>query len=379
MDRSYNQRQHVPRHNQQNTRHNPYNRGNSHRNNGPYQQFNNRQYHNNDRYRNKSRFNRPGQWQVDERTFDARGREVTGSQGYNKQEETQPPVEANVQLSPLEEKARNFLKTVLSQAGVRSQLIFIETTDNAVQTLQSTVDHSQLQMVVTQNGTDESILKIGQEEIVRGNFASKQLAKSGLTEQAMAILKKDCFYIIKKKEYEDVSTKNAESKKAGPEANYEGSKAHQMMLKMGWGGKGLGINEQGGEKTVAETIDQNVSREGLGTDNVFKKIHTLLEEYSKSDKMSLLRFEPDFTSEERAHIHKIARKFGLKSKSEGKGEDRRITITKKLDRGDLVYNLLISGLENTLYRLIIPPKFAYLWLDGDEEDDEEESTPHFLS
>lgn len=369
-NRSLNQRQRFPKHNQQNTRQTPYNRGQSHRNRGPYQQNHNR---------NRSRFNRPGhQWPVDERTFDARGREVTGSQGYNKRRETQLPIETNVQLSPLEEKARNFLKTVLSQEGVRSQLIFIETSDNAVQTLQSTVDHSQLQMIVTQNEGDEYILKIGPEEIVRGNFAGKQWAKSALAEQALAILRKDCFYIIKKKEYEDVSTKNTESKQAGPEANYEGSKAHQMMLKMGWGGKGLGINEQGGEKTVAETIDQNVSREGLGADNVFRKIHTLLEEYSKSDKMSLLRFEPDFTTEERAHIHKIARKFGLKSKSEGKGEDRRITITKKLDRGELVYNLLICGLANTLYQLIIPPKFAHLWQD-DDDDDEEESAPHFLS
>lgn len=375
-NRSYNQRQRFPRHYQQNTRHTPYNRGHSQRNN---QQFNSRQYHNNDRYRNRNRFDRPGQSQEDERTFDARGREVTGFQGYNKHLETQVPIEANVQLTPLEEKAKHFLKTVLSQEGVRSQLIFIETTDNAVQTFRSTVDQSQLQIFITENETDEYVLKIGQEEIVRGKFASKQLAKSELAEQAMTILKKDCFYIIKKKEYEDVTTKNAESKQAGPEANYEGSKAHQMMLKMGWGGKGLGINEQGGEKTVAETIDQNVSREGLGSDNVFKKIHTLLEEYSKSGKMSLLRFEPDFTSEERAHIHKIARKFGLKSKSEGKGEDRRITITKKLDRGELVYNLLTSGLENTLYQLIIPPKFVYLWQDDDDEDNEEESAPHFLS
>lgn len=42
-----------------------------------------------------------------------------------------------------------------------------------------------------------------------------------------------------------------------------GSKAHQMMLKMGWGGKGLGANEQGEEKTVAEKMVQNVTKEGI--------------------------------------------------------------------------------------------------------------------
>lgn len=326
-----------------------------------------------------------GYWQNrPERTFDETGREVgryespsfyynqeqTNVNAYSGNQRQQEDEQAKPMLTPMEIKAKDFLHTVLRQGGIRSKLIFLETVENSLQTLQGTVDYCQLQMTVEQNTTGEFVLKIDQEEVARGSFPNKQLAKSALAEQALDVLKKDCFYIVKKKIYEEVTAKKNEPKvETQTKASFEGSKAHQMMLKMGWGGKGLGVNEQGAEKTVAETLDQNVSRQGLGTDDVFKKIHKLLEDYSKSDKMSLLRFDPDFTSEERAHIHKMAAKFGLKSKSEGKGEQRRITITKKLHRSDLVYNLLTSDLENTLYKLVIPSKFELLWNDDEDDSD----------
>ncbi|XP_050309995.1 NF-kappa-B-repressing factor-like [Anthonomus grandis grandis] len=321
---------------------------------------------------------------IRERTFDQRGREVSNS--YQRQPEQKQQLHTESHLSPLEEKAKSFLQSVLNQDGVRSKLIFLETIQNPLATLQGTIDYCQLQMTVEPNQKGEFVLTINKEELARGTFESKQIAKNVLAEEALEVLRKDCFYIIKKKEFEEVSTKLKETEaEAKPSTSLEGSKAHQMMLKMGWGGKGLGVNEQGEQKTVAETIDQNVSRQGLGTDDVFKKIYKLLEDYSKSDKMTLLKFDPDFTSEERAHIHKIAQKFGLKSKSEGKGEQRRITVTKKLHRGDLVYNLLINGLENSLYKLEIPEKFRSLWQGepvsalGEDDDDEDDFQPHFLS
>lgn len=330
-------------------------------------------------------FNRHRQemWVNTEREFDERGREVghydshqmnfdrrrDADYSYNHAQEDYSV--SHPALSPLEEKARDFFRIVLSQEGIRSKLIFLETVESPLQTLQGTVDYCQLQMIVDQDTNGEFILKIDNEVVAKGTFPTKQTAKNSLAEQAMEDLRKDCFYIIKKKVYEEVSTKKNEPKvETASQSHFQGSKAHQMMLKMGWGGKGLGVNEQGAEKTVAETLDQNVSRQGLGTDDVFKKIHKLLEDYSKANKISLLRFDPDFTSEERAHIHKIAAKFGLKSKSEGKGEQRRITITKKLNRGDLVYNLLISELENAMYKLIIPSKFVHLWNDDGNYDDD---------
>ncbi|KAL1490620.1 hypothetical protein ABEB36_013282 [Hypothenemus hampei] len=297
--------------------------------------------------------------------FDERGSEVGNPPYKTATQDNEAPSDFVVQLSPLEEKAKMFLHKVLTQEGVRSKLIFLETIENPLQILQAAVDYSQIVMTIEQDISGVFTIKIDNEEIAKGTYPTKQLAKNGLAEEAMKILRKDCFYIIKKSVYENV-TVNPTVESPKEETLFEGSKAHKMMLNMGWKGKGLGINEQGSERTVAETIDQNISRQGLGSDNVFKRIHQLLEEYSRSERMCLLKFEPDFSAEERAHIHKIASKFGLKSKSEGKGDQRRITIMKKLHRADLVYNLLINNLENSLYKLILPEKFEELWLNCDD-------------
>ncbi|KAF7286978.1 hypothetical protein GWI33_002822 [Rhynchophorus ferrugineus] len=225
----------------------------------------------------------------------------------------------NLLIDPKERKAKEFLQTVLKQPGVRSKLIFLETIDNAIQTLQGTIDNSQVQMTIDTINDSTFVMKVDGEEIVKGVFPNKQTAKNSLAEQALELLKKDCFYIIKKKVYEEISTKiSQEVPENTPQTSFVGSKAHKMMLKMGWSGKGLGVNEQGAQETLADTIDQNITRQGLGNSDVFKKVNKILEEYAGSTKITMLRFDPDFTSEERAHIHKIASKFGLKSKSEGK-------------------------------------------------------------
>ncbi|KAH1013594.1 NF-kappa-B-repressing factor [Dendroctonus ponderosae] len=376
----YNQAQNYRR----NFPRNPYDREPPQRGSGHYRHSNRGRDTSNRNYPN--RFPNKDRWQPPQRTFDDHGREVFHNR-VRKEQQSRPnpnavePTVAPPQLTAIEEKAKKFLQTAFSQNGVRSKLIFLENINDPLQTIHGTVSNCQLQLTVVQNCPGEFTLSIDKEEIAKGNFPTLAIAKKALAEQALDILKKDCFYITKKKEYEEVSTNDKKAEQQShPESKLEGSKAYQMMLKMGWSGKGLGLNEQGAEKTVAETLDQNISRQGLGLDDVFKKIHKVLEDYAKSPKMSLLRFDADFTSEERAHIHKIAQKFGLKSKSEGKGEQRRLTVTKKLHRGDLVYNLLTCGLENDLYKLSIPPHFQHLWQDADEDEDEDDTyQPQFSS
>nr|CAH7744227.1 unnamed protein product [Callosobruchus chinensis] len=126
-----------------------------------------------------------------------------------------------------------------------------------------------------------------------------------------------------------------------------------MMLKMGWGGKGLGSQEQGEEKTVAELITENITKEGLGSKNVMEEIDRIMREFAHSTKLST-----------------IAAKYNLKSKSEGKDENRRITISKKMDKWNIVRELLRGGLENESYKLQIPEKFKYLWTDELSSDDD---------
>lgn len=142
---------------------------------------------------------------------------------------------------------------------------------------------------------------------------------------------------------------------------FEGTKAYNMMLKMGWGGKGLGIQEQGEEKTVADKMVKNITKEGLGSTNVVREVNQILQDYISSSKITTLAFDSSFSKDERAQIHNLAQKYNLKSKSQGKEPDRRITITRKIAKWDLVKELLRSDLENDSYKLCIPQNYQVLW------------------
>lgn len=148
-------------------------------------------------------------------------------------------------------------------------------------------------------------LSINDEIIVEGAFDSKTSARAQLTNMAINKLKKKCFFITKCDNFEEVNT--GETSKVGESdnkpTNMEGSKAFQMMLKMGWGGKGLGAQEQGQEKTIADTIVENITKEGLGNKNVIAEVDTILRDFAQSAKLSTLAFNSSFTKEERAQIH----------------------------------------------------------------------------
>lgn len=67
---------------------------------------------------------------------------------YRRINKEESELRENLLTNPKERKAKEFLQTVLKQPGVRSKLIFLETIDSAIQTLQGTVDNSQVQMTV---------------------------------------------------------------------------------------------------------------------------------------------------------------------------------------------------------------------------------------
>lgn len=166
-----------------------------------------------------------------------------------------------------------------------------------------------------------------------------------------------CFILIQ------VSTGEPKREEVPSSSGFEGSKAYNMMLKMGWGGKGLGVQEQGEEKTVADKMVKNITKEGLGTKNVIHEVDQILQNYISSSKVTTLAFDSSFSKEERAQIHNLAQKYNLKSKSQGKEPDRRITITRKLAKWDLVKELLRSNLENDSYKLTIPENYQVMWQD----------------
>ncbi|RZC38444.1 NF-kappa-B-repressing factor-like [Asbolus verrucosus] len=125
------------------------------------------------------------------------------------------------------------------------------------------------------------------------------------------------------------------------------SVAHKIMMKMGWTGGGLGAQEQGSLDTVV--LCENINRLGFGNDNIMAEISKKLEDFSKSSKLLTLVFDADFTKEERILIHNSGT------------ESRKLRVSKKITRIDIVKQLLKIGGEDGLYKLHIPTKFAHMW------------------
>ncbi|XP_031849211.1 NF-kappa-B-repressing factor [Nomia melanderi] len=133
----------------------------------------------------------------------------------------------------------------------------------------------------------------------------------------------------------------------------------KLMKLMGWTGGGLGKSQQGIVEPV--TIKQQISREGLGlksnscTMNDLKnKSKDIMRKYLAGDMKNDLVFSADFTNDERAIIHQVARQMGLKSHSYGPKNQRTMVVSRKIDVRDLVEELKSLGGTTNKYELIEP-------------------------
>lgn len=136
---------------------------------------------------------------------------------------------------------------------------------------------------------------------------------------------------------------------------------NKLLRKMGWSGGGVGVEGNiGREEPVAVSMEQIVNREGLGLNtadgmkNFRQNIKEVVENYAKSDTQEDMAFTSDFTKEERAYIHTISQRLGLKSLSRGKGEDRHLTLSRKRTTNQLFDHLLREGGSTHKYELIPP-------------------------
>merc|ERR1719419_666013 len=136
----------------------------------------------------------------------------------------------------------------------------------------------------------------------------------------------------------------------------------KLMLKMGWGGGGLGSAEEG-VKTAIQVDEQIIDRQGLGFresqgihQDFLGRVREVLEDFNRKGDRGRLVFSRGFTNEERKQIHNLAHRCGLKSKSSGKNHHRQLVITRR--RGDVtevVNSLIEAGGEDDMYKLIPPP------------------------
>ncbi|KAG4075990.1 hypothetical protein HA402_003816 [Bradysia odoriphaga] len=138
----------------------------------------------------------------------------------------------------------------------------------------------------------------------------------------------------------------------------ESNKGFKMMKLLGWSGGALSA---GGIETPIG-VQLKVDRLGLGLTNDTN--HNLnrryfseyLQKYNMdADNIHELIFSKDFTKEERATLHTIAAKQGLKSNSKNTADgDRYLIISKKIPLEILATNVLNGGIYTEMYDLIHP-------------------------
>ncbi|CAK9815072.1 NF-kappa-B-repressing factor [Anthophora plagiata] len=133
----------------------------------------------------------------------------------------------------------------------------------------------------------------------------------------------------------------------------------KLMKLMGWTGGGLGKSQQGIVEPI--TLKQQISREGLGLKSnscnmtdLKVKAKDIMRKYLSGDMQNDLVFSADFTSEERAAIHQVARQLGLKSHSYGPKNQRTLIVSRKINVRDLVEELKNLGGVTSKYQLIEP-------------------------
>lgn len=108
---------------------------------------------------------------------------------------------------------------------------------------------------------------------------------------------------------------------------------NKLLRKMGWKGSGgVGKHEHG----IADPVFLQAAegRKGVGTvgQRTIKRktVEETLLEFIRNEEQAELRFSKELCNEERALIHRMCQRYGLKHKSHGKGEERYLVVSKKV-------------------------------------------------
>ncbi|CAI9716137.1 NF-kappa-B-repressing factor-like [Octopus vulgaris] len=215
------------------------------------------------------------------------------------------------------------------------------------------------------NGTCCRIL-LNEESIMECVAESKFKAKTAVSKKALDWLQERCWTIHIKQtaDSDDVSLSRDELmneiQKKQPQAIPSDNVGNQLLRKMGWVGGGIGAE---GNKGIEDpiTVDQVIDRQGLGcrsgvSAQFDSSIHDVLVNYVKSKNQNDLVFATNFSKQERAIMHKEARKLNLKSVSRGTGASRYLVISRKRNPCQLFNHIMESGGSTMKYELIPPKK-----------------------
>lgn len=217
----------------------------------------------------------------------------------------------------------------------------------------------------------ECTVEVNRKPAAKAISANKKDARNLAGDAALEQLRRECYTLKKKPEVKSTKIETTMGKSDNETAassttsdQYtshqlnENNKGFKMMKLLGWSGGALSA---GGIETPIG-VQLKVDRMGLGLTNDTN--HNLnrryfseyLQQYNMdADNIHELVFSKDFTKEERATLHTIAAKQGLKSNSKNTADgDRYLVISKKIPLDILATNVLNGGIYTEMYDLVHP-------------------------
>ncbi|XP_042871381.1 uncharacterized protein LOC122252786 [Penaeus japonicus] len=234
----------------------------------------------------------------------------------------------------------------------------------------ATFSHMNVEFKCTDQGPNvECAVLIQGTQVGKAKDTSKKGAKESASLKALEELQRRCYTLRILKQHsseEEVSVTDVDGRVS--KVNEGGSSidrpvedtsvGSKLLKMMGWSGGGLGKEESG----ITEPIRPATvfGREGLGheeqgvTQKFRSYIRTLLSDFAKGSSLKDLAFSPEFSREQRAEIHANARKFKLKSKSFGGGENRFLVLSRKFSALELIEKIMQEG-GSSKYE-VLPPR-----------------------
>ncbi|XP_060688021.1 NF-kappa-B-repressing factor [Hemiscyllium ocellatum] len=245
--------------------------------------------------------------------------------------------------------------------------VILETAKNAVCILNNSAQFNRMTVDYKFHLTPSQIWQCRvfvEDHFIAEAYGTKKLVKHTAAEKALTILR-ETQPIVKSSKPGNTDAAISRSAILGRSAEEalkqkitEDNIGNQLLRKMGWKGGGLGKEGEG----IAEPIivKEQFKREGLGLEmsksgsKLNKRdIEDLIKNYARSDKQEELTFSKELTNDERMQIHQMAAKYGLKSKSYGKGKERYLVVSRKVRVDDIMNQLAQEG-QVGRFELVVP-------------------------
>ncbi|KTG35911.1 hypothetical protein cypCar_00008241 [Cyprinus carpio] len=248
------------------------------------------------------------------------------------------------------------------------ELVILENSDNAICIINDTAQFNKVLAdykftVLPDHRWQCEVYLNGQ--YVAAGIGPKKTVKHIAAEEALATLRRTQAVVksnLWKEGHVDAISRNQIMARSGEESMRQEIKedniGNQLLRKMGWTGGGLGREGEG----IAEPIKvkEQFTREGLGMDmdrqsNQLTKrdIEEIIHNYASSDRQDDLRFSTELNNEERRQIHQVSQRYGLRSKSYGQGRQRFLVVSRRVQKEQLIGQLLQEG-QVGRYELVKP-------------------------